>query len=380
MMDYIVAEFTEAIRLLPDTFPPSEAGRVSRNAARAFLARAMMYRLGTDAHCSNSWQDVYNLTTSIISSGLYDLHPNYAVLFEAETQNSIESLFEVQDKEGPFGSGSFFFDWIVQGNRQPTPGLFTMGWGFHNPTEDLVKAFDPTDPRLSSTIYGPTFNNGTLFGRTPLYNRAEQMTNYLCRKIALPEFPMNGTTKPIILMRYADVLLMHAESSYYLGKEQDARDLLNRIRERARKSSYCKGYNLGDYTGYVWPETTPNIPECTASGQELLQAIWDERRLELATEGYRGWDLIRTGQLTDRLERVKDFQRDPAHPLFLETGTGNTQAEQENSRELRVAGIRANILRSSLNSTNAGDYINIVPVMPIPDTEVTYWNLEPNPY
>ncbi|MDR1356083.1 MAG: RagB/SusD family nutrient uptake outer membrane protein [Tannerellaceae bacterium] len=379
-MDYIVEEFTEAIRLLPDAYPSSEVGRATKNAARAFLARVLVYRLGTDAHCPNSWQDVSNLTSAIIASGLYDLHPNYAVLFEAETQNSIESIFEVQSKEGPYGSGSFFWDWMVQGNRQPTPDVFTMGWGFHNPTEDLVRAFDPTDPRLSSTVYGPTFNNGTLFGRTPLYARNEQMTNYLCRKVALPEYPMNGTTKPVILMRYADVLLMHAEASYNLGKEEDARNLVNRIRERARNSSYCKGYNVGDYTGYVWPTTTPDIPECTASGQNLLQAIWDERRIELATEGYRGWDLIRTGRLVDRVERVKDFQRDPGNPLFLETGTGDSQQERESSRELRVAGIRANILRSSLNSLNAGDYINIIPVMPLPDTEVTYWNLTPNPY
>ena len=80
------------------------------------------------------------------------------------------------------------------------------------------------------------------------------------------------------------------------------------------------------------------------------------------------------------MERVKDFQRDPNNPLFLETGTGSSPAEIANSRELRVPGIRANILRSSLNSISPADYVNIVPVMPIPDTETTYWNLEPNPY
>lgn len=379
-LGYIVEEFTEAIRLLPETYAAADAGRATKNAARAFLARALMYRLGTDAHCPETWQDVYDLTSAIVASGLNDLHPNYAVIFEAETQNSVESIFEIQDKEGPFGSGSFFFDWIVQGNRQPTPGLFTMGWGFHNPTEDLFNAFDPSDPRLSCTLYGPTYNSGTFFGRTPLYARSEQSTNFLCRKVALPEFPMNGTTKPIILMRYADVVLMQAEAAYYLGKEQEARNLVNRVRERARQSSYCRGYNVGDYTGFVWPETTPNIPDITASGQALLQAIWDERRIELATEGYRGWDLIRTGQLADRVELVKDFQRDPNNPLFLETGTGSSPTEIANSRELRVPGIRANILRSSLNSISPADYVNIVPVMPIPDTEVTYWNLEPNPY
>ncbi|KAA6329364.1 RagB/SusD family nutrient uptake outer membrane protein [termite gut metagenome] len=366
--DFIINDFKEAITLLPDKYPSSQTGKATKGAARAFLARVMVYRMGIDAeNTGTTWQDVYDQTSAIINSGQYDLLPNYAELFEEETKNCVESIFELQAKSGTGGVGLFMF-WFVEGNRTPTDGA-AYGWGFHNPTQDLVDAFDPTDPRLSCTIYGLGYNRETLYGITVMHNRSQQMSAYHNRKTAMPTMPVDWTSgKQWMVIRYADVLLMHAEACYWSGNESEAKTMLNKIRARARNSSYCKGYTFGDPQGYPYPTTTPNIPDCNASGEALYNAILDERRVELALENHRTWDLIRTGRLVDRVELVKDFARDPNNAKYNTTNSANL--------EVRVPGIRSNIIKSSLIGKD-GKYI---PVMPLPETEVNYWSLAANPF
>ena len=86
-MQFIIDELKEAEELLPnrEEYGSSDLGRASKGAARGMLARVMLYRLGTDAECSNTWQDLYDITNSIITSGSYQLVPNYATLFEEIT-------------------------------------------------------------------------------------------------------------------------------------------------------------------------------------------------------------------------------------------------------------------------------------------------------
>ena len=77
-MQFIIDELKEAEELLPnrEEYGSSDLGRASKGAARGMLARVMLYRLGTDAECSNTWQDLYDITNSIITSGSYQLVPN----------------------------------------------------------------------------------------------------------------------------------------------------------------------------------------------------------------------------------------------------------------------------------------------------------------
>lgn len=105
------------------------------------------------------------------------------------------------------------------------------GWGFNQPTQNLVDAFDVTDPRLSCTVYGIGYNNGILYGTPSGFpDRAGQMmTNYYSRKVATydgdsgQDALLTGTTKAVFVIRYADILLMHAEAAYYLQREDEAR-------------------------------------------------------------------------------------------------------------------------------------------------------------
>jgi hypothetical protein len=372
---FIVEEMEEAARLLPpkEEYLLKDLGRASRGSAQGMLARILLYSIGTDPEAASygaTWQALYDLTGEIIQSGSYQLAPNFATLFEEESDGGyrLESLFEYTGKDGWMNSGKVLMDWMVQGIR----GGSWYGWGFNQPNQDLVNAFDPTDPRLSCTVYGPTFNNAIIYGRNDEpYDRAgSMMTDYYNRKVAVNGLTalMNGTSKAYIVIRYADILLIRAEAAYYLGNENEARARVNEIRQRARQSSYCKGYALNSQDFSASPATTPNVPDLDAgvAGTALLEAIWHERRLELAGENQRTYDLIRTGRLVERVGKVKDDDR----------------ASNQPGQESRIAGIRNNIIKSSLKhtvsvpGTSTDRYI---PVFPIPETEITYWNIDPNP-
>ncbi|WP_321333114.1 RagB/SusD family nutrient uptake outer membrane protein [uncultured Bacteroides sp.] len=379
-MQFIIDEFKEAEQLLPnkEDYGPSDAGRASKGAARGMMARAMLYRLGTDPECSDTWQDLYDLTNTIISSGSYQLMPNYATLFEEITDGNYreESLFEYTGKDGWMNSG-LVLPWYFEGNR----GV-GAGWGFNQPTQDLVDAFDKTDPRLSCTVYGIGYNNGILYGSpSPFPDRSGQMmTNYYNRKAAT--YPgasgmdalLNGTSKAVFVIRYADVLLMHAEAAYYLNKESEARQMVNMVRTRARNSSYSQGFMVGDPRTFTMPAATPNVPDIDESitGQALLEAIWHERRLELGMENIRTYDLIRTDRLFDRVSKVKDQYRTG--------GAGPVNTHNGADMEIRIGGIGSNIQNYCLkvNIPGVGGGERYLPLLAIPDTEITYWNIEPN--
>lgn len=364
--EFINEDLKKAIELLPEKskYAAADLGRATKGAARAFYAKSLMYQIGIDNESEHTWSEVYDQTGEIIKSGEYSLVSNYAKLFEYDNKNTSESIFEIQAGDGTSGDapGSIGNAYpLFQSNRDASNKNVLIGWGFHNPTQDLVNAFDPTDPRLSATVYGIGFNDGILYGSKMSYTRTEQGSNYLNRKATLPFKPTldKAANKNILIMRYADVLLMHAEAAYYTSKEDEARTNLNKVRERARTSSYCKGYVKDDPNGYILPASTPNVPNINLSGTALLDAIHKERRLELAMESNRMWDLIRTGTLVDRVSKVKDTDRAGA--------TGSDEAQHE--------GIGNNIKNHAL----AGKDGKIIPVLPIPLTEVENWGIDQNP-
>ena len=306
-------DLKEAIRLLPERsgYDIADAGRATKGAAKALLARIYMYQIGTDIESTVKWDEVYNLTSEVINSGEYKLLDNYAMLFETENKNTVESVFEIQFAEGsseeaPGSVGTNFYNF--QGNRKDD-----SGWGFNNPSIDLVNSFEPGDPRLSNTIYGETYNGGVLYGEKKKYDRNEQCSDWLNRKAALPAKPAlaKACDRNRIIIRYADVLLMNAEAAYYTGKSAEAIARVNQVRERARNSTFCKGYVEGkkDYSGVPTGGNSLLADIKNLSGEALLEAIWKERRVELAMEQLRFFDLVRTGRFIKNMSVEKDTKR-----------------------------------------------------------------------
>ncbi|WP_223648305.1 RagB/SusD family nutrient uptake outer membrane protein [Hymenobacter psoromatis] len=307
---FIEKDLKAALALLPEknAYASADLGRATKGAANSYLARAIMYQLGTDNTNKHTWQEVYDLTTTVISSTQYSLLPNYAAIHQTVGENSSESVFEIQfatsnDTYGPIMTGTT--NNVFQNNRVTTkdasganiPGT-GWGYGFNNPTQNLVNEFEPNDPRLEATVYK---NNDIVLGLPETIDLSQNDTGYLSRKVAIL-VPIANQAGPqnIRKMRYADILLMKAEAAAQLGKSGEAVVLVNQVRARARTSTRPPGATTVGTSDNYAPTNAPagTLPDISAglSGSALLTAIWHERRVELAEESLRFWDLVRTGR------------------------------------------------------------------------------------
>ncbi|GAB3639268.1 RagB/SusD family nutrient uptake outer membrane protein [Hymenobacter arcticus] len=305
---FIEKDLKAAVAALPEkgAYSASDLGRATKGAANGYLARAIMYELGTDNTNKHTWQEVYDLTSTIISSTQYSLLPNYAMIHQTPGENSSESLFEIQfatsnDGYGPISVGTTSS--VFQNNRTAAKNaagtnIAGTGWGygFNNPTQNLVNEFEANDPRLLVTVYK---DGDVVLGLPMVIDLGFNDTGYMNRKVAILQ-PANNQSGPqnIRKMRYADILLMKAEAAAQLNKNGEAVALVNQVRARARTSTKPPGTVLGTLT-YDAATTPANaLPDISAglAGQDLLKAIWHERRVELAEESLRFWDLIRTGR------------------------------------------------------------------------------------
>lgn len=265
--DAVETDLRDAAAVLPATVPAAEAGRATKGAALSLHAKVAMYR--------KKWSDVLNYTNQVISSGVYSLFPNYEQLFRLPNENSVESVFEIQAAllVGNLDASNSQYS-QVQGVRGSTGG----GWGFNVPTAELAAAYETGDPRRDATIIfrGETTPQGDAIpatGDNPMYNQK----SYVPFSLSLPGY--EGAQQNIRVMRYAEVLLMNAEAANELNNPTLARQSLNAVRARAR------GGNAAI------------LPDVTTTDQAALRnAIWQERRVELAMEFDRYFDVIRQGR------------------------------------------------------------------------------------
>lgn len=253
---------------LPAQYTGADVGRATKGAALALHAKVAMYQ--------QKWDAVLNYTDQVIGLGIYSLFPNYEQLFRIANENCAESIFEIQCdlvQGNPQASTSQYSQ--VQGVRSVTGG----GWGFNVPTQDLVNAYEAGDPRKEATIIfrGETTPEGDVIPNSvpnPMYNQK----SYVPFGLFVSGYN-EGCQQNVRVIRYADVLLMNAEAANELGQSAQALSSLNKVRERAR------GGNPGI------------LPDVTVTGKEQLRsAIWHERRVELAMEFDRYFDVIRQGR------------------------------------------------------------------------------------
>lgn len=251
-------------------------GRLTSGAAKALHAKTYLYR--------QNWGQALSLAQEVINSGQYSLLSNFAQIFTEAGENSSESIFEIQAYVGPNQTDNYF-SWyaIAQGVRGA--GEWDLGWGWNAPTQALVDAFEPNDPRKNATILFSGQSDGT-FGRVlPPF---PQIPRRYWNKKVYPEPSMQQRTGSRQggwinqrVLRYADVLLMAAEAANELGgaaNAQLAEDYLEMVRARAR----------GGASGIL-----PKVE--FVDKNQMRTAIQNERRYELAMEGERFYDLVRWG-------------------------------------------------------------------------------------
>lgn len=263
--EFIVADLENAAEGLPLT--PPETGRVSSGTAKTLLAKVEMYR--------GNWQEVLKLTNEVIASGQYALHPNYEELWRIQNENTVESIFEVQGSASEnLAINNFSASQSVRGQ---------WGWGFNTPSESLDNAYRAQNDniRREATII---YRGETMYDND-LYRNDENVSAVVSEDAPNPRYSekmyssplsVNRAEQNMIVLRYADVLLMNAEANNELGNSGEALNKLNQVRSRVE------------------------LPAVTTAGQaELRKTIWKERRLEFGMEFDRYFDVVRQGRGTE---------------------------------------------------------------------------------
>ena len=278
----IEQDLMEAAENLPkkSEYGSADIGRATHGAALGLLTKAYVYQ--------SEWAAAQATAEELINSGEYSLDANFEEIFTKDGENGPGSIFEIQ--RSPLGGG--FWGSVNGSNEGNLTNIYQIargqfgGFGFNIPQQDLVDEFETGDPRLGSTV----FKEGDVMGDRGVFTKAATGFDhdYYAKKyfvsrsehedINIGDPLMNGESNDRIL-RYADLLLMHAEAAYHNGQEGIARASLNAVRERARRNA------------------NPGIlPDVTSSGPQLLDAIYHERRVELALEGIRFFDVVRQGR------------------------------------------------------------------------------------
>ena len=276
--DQIALDLVESAIDLPTTLPNEELGRVTSWAAKAMLGRVYLFYNGVYGAELDAGGLVVNrakvleYVEDVVNNSGHDLLPNYDDIFHLAAEFGTESVFEIS-----FGEGPFWGDWgytlgsdgnlgaQMQGPRAKGSNLYSRGWSFAPVSEKLAVDMNG-DPRFASTILtedditaepGADFDIG--YQHTGYYSKKYSSDD---EHLGIGQLELNRTCN-FRVIRFSDVLLMAAE----LGSG-NAQAHLDRVRARVG---------------------LPSVPV-------NIDNIYQERRLELALEGIRYWDVLRRGQ------------------------------------------------------------------------------------
>lgn len=277
--DFIINDLIEAKDILPET--TKEYGRATRGAAMAFLGKAYLYK--------EDWGNAQKCFNEVINSNLYDLENDFFDVWNIDNPNGVESVFQIQfTNDLTFGQYGNYFP-VIMGSRDYN------GWSWGLPTSDLEQAYNDEgdEKRRKYTIihHGQDIDwdpseKARSFSITPEKHKSGR----ICAKFYIPfdkkTAPDGKPTAQLnyYFMRFADVLLMHSEASMELGDTDNALKSLKRVRDR-----------VGLQT------------DMSLSGEGLRKAIYNERRLELAGEGIRLFDLRRWKNPNDHSKSMLSF-------------------------------------------------------------------------
>lgn len=260
----IIQDLKDAEQSLPNKYTGTDIGRVTKGAAMALLGKVYLTQ--------KDWQSASAKLKELIDMNEYQLLPTYAGVFGIANENNAESIFEVQFKKGSTGEGSPYTNQFAPiGSGTAVSGIGNP-LGQNIPTEDISKAYEAADVRKNVSMRTSYVLSGTTVSH-----------NYVAKYLGTPAANLDSDNNWIVL-RYADVLLMYAEALNEIGfvAEGPAFTYLNRIRNRAGLASKTSN------------DANPLLAVPTQAAFRL--AIEQERRVELAFEGHRWFDLVRTGR------------------------------------------------------------------------------------
>ena len=327
IFSFIKRDLAEAIEVLPAQ--KSSAGRITNTTAQAMMAKVCAF--------TGSWEDVKTYADAVINSGQYSLYANFGDLSQIDKNNGSESIFALQCSTA---NDNAHINWSNLLNCTYSDGnLYGTGDDFFYASQNLVNAFR-TNPNTGLPYLDGTFNqvnvttnyNGTVdprldftVGRIGMPWRGHTYTQGWCRAYdvygeysnkkawpapekALATWPWGCNSLNFMFIRYADILLLKAEALIETASGNnaaedsglaEARSLVNQVRQRAA-NSVDPNYTpmdvdpfTADYFVGLYPTDWDGNLYWTKD--RARAAVRFERRLELALEGNRWFDLVRWG-------------------------------------------------------------------------------------
>jgi len=282
----IIADLTtaEAGLWLKSEYAAEDLGRATKGAAQAMLQKVNLYMAspywqtyGLSKTAAECYADAKTWGKKVIDSGEYDLCPNYEDNFTLVGENGLESVFEIQYAEVPWGDygegNGFTAGSFTQQLIRSRSSLIGGGWGFNHPTQNLYDEFEAGDPRRDVAILVPDDSKMETpaveyyLGNKMLNNKYGMYRDSTYTGCGFGQWGLHASRGPLNnrQIRYADVLLMYAEACMGSGDAATAKTYINKVRARV------------------------GLGEVEATDATLRH----ERRCELAMEGHRWFDIVR---------------------------------------------------------------------------------------
>lgn len=271
--EQIISDLKEAEGLPASYTSNLDMGRATSGAAKALLGKVYL--------TLNNYAEAETKLAEVVNSGRYALLENtagslnndgYASVFDANNHNSKEGVFEVQFKKGGYDEGSKFPNNYAPENSGTNVVSVGGTSGNNIPEMDIYEAYEEGDLRRDFSMALGYYDNRK--------NDEWVDSRHICKFFDVP-YKDGDSNNNYPVIRFSDVLLMYAEALNQNGKTAQACEYLNKVRRR--------GF------GYLTTETSPKDIN-TSDKQAFFMAVEHERRVELAFEGHRWFDLIRTGR------------------------------------------------------------------------------------
>ena len=317
VMQQIVQDCEDAAAVLPNLVASGQEGRATKGAALALMGKAYLYWADLKGDDVGLFDQAATAFQEVVDLGVYQLEDDMERLYQLGVRNTAESVFEIQ--HNPLYSSDWGWSEGVDGNAMiqlcGIRGLcaehpnYEAGWGFMSVTEGLWNHFLDDDQfrrdvaivsedELAQDMADAGLSCDPLIDMTQ--NNPQDYTGYWQQKYSnyksFAGMNVNGGNEHLTKalnahsIRYADVLLMHAEALHRgTGDDGSAMASIDAVRERAA--------GPGDNTGNF--RTAADV--MAAEGWSLLDLIWYERRAEFACEGDRWYDLVRSGRANSSL-------------------------------------------------------------------------------
>ncbi len=284
----IIQDLQDAEGVLPEKYGDADIGRATKGAAKILLGKVYL-TMHDYQSCVDKLAEVINNE----STYGYGLNEDFADNWRKDTEDGKEMVLTIEFMDPP-GTGNS--EMVLCAPKYSMPGGFAV-LGLNNgneadiPTIDLYSQFSDDDERKAVTLrtdFVSLIDGSIHTCSIPLfvkyYEEGESITG--------------NSDNNMQILRYSDALLMYAEALNEVGRTGDAYAYLNRVRERAFNDTDH------DYSGL--------------SQEEFRTAVWQERRLELAFEGHRWFDLVRTGRFVQRMKEHSAYEASVAESNKVE--------------------------------------------------------------